>query len=501
MGRTDSVSRHAVRRRLAPALVAAALLTVAAVAPASAAAQSVTVDRVLGSGSMDLGGTTYPLSGLVTGDITVTAAAVITAPIRETLAYDDGSLRQGGDLMLARTVAPNGSATVKVTWTVSGSFVNDSFSKTESCAVSLSAPTTCDVTSAGVRIFGHVPVPGTPFVDMVLQASVKVTPDSATVQSAEIAGATTIDGPNAQAEPGSQLIEIPCTTGEGDTLSVDESDYALGTHIDSTNGPAIEIGLWIPNPFFPIGPPAFEGPTASFDVGSQHAESFDQDLTDATAIVTALGAIAANNVPPNADAGGPYAGLEGVAVSFSAAGSTSICGFDSLAFRWDFSDGGVAFGATPSHTFTDDGVYSGQLTATDPTGLSNIEAFSVTIANQDPIANAGPDTTADWGRNVSFNGTATDPERATSPRSSTAGTSETGRPRRSPRDPAARASCTPTPSQATTSRRLTVTDKDGGSDTDTRTVHVTKRDTTTAYVGPSSGTFDTPTTLARVTHR
>ena len=42
---------------------------------------------------------------------------------------------------------------------------------------------------------------------------------------------------------------------------------------------------------------------------------------------------------------------------------------------------------------------------------------------------------------------------------------------------------------------LTVTDKDGGSDTDTRTVHVTKRDTTTAYVGPSSATFDTPTTL------
>jgi hypothetical protein len=42
---------------------------------------------------------------------------------------------------------------------------------------------------------------------------------------------------------------------------------------------------------------------------------------------------------------------------------------------------------------------------------------------------------------------------------------------------------------------LTVTDKDGGSDTDTRTVHITKRDTTAAYTGPTNATFDTPTTL------
>jgi hypothetical protein len=495
MGRIDTVSRHAVRRRLAPPLVAALLLTAAAVAPASAAAQSVNVDRVLGSGSMDLGGTSYVISGVVNGTVDVTAAAVVTLPIRETLAYDDGSLRQGGDLAVTRSVAPNGPATVKVTWTVGGSFVNDSFSKTVSCAISLTVPTTCPVTSDGIRIFGHAPVPLTPFVDMVLQASVEITPDAGTVSSTELAGGAVIDGPNDQAEPGSQVIEIPCTTGAGDTLALSEADYAFAVHVDSSNGPAIEIGAWIPNPFFPIGPPAFEGPTASFDVGPQHEESFDQDLTDASTIVSGLGSIAANNVPPNADANGPYAGLEGVAIVFSAAGSTSICGFADLAFRWDFSDGGVAFGASPSHTFTDDGVFSGQLTATDPTGLSNVEAFSVTVGNQDPVANAGPDTTADWGRNVTFGGTATDPGAGDQSTLEYSWDFGDGTP---PTEPSGsggsgvlHAYAVPGDYVAT----LTVTDKDGGSDTDTRTVHVTKRDTTTAYVGPSSATFDTPTTL------
>ena len=101
--------------------------------------------------------------------------------------------------------------------------------------------------------------------------------------------------------------------------------------------------------------------------------------------------------------------LEGVPVQFDGTGTTSICGLDSLALRWDFSDGGVAFGQQPFHTFEDNGIFSGLLTATDPTGLSNSVAFSVSVANQDPVANAGPDTIADWGRLVQFNGQATDP--------------------------------------------------------------------------------------------
>ena len=153
-------------------------------------------------------------------------------------------------------------------------------------------------------------------------------------------------------------------------------------------------------------------------------------------------------------------------VQFDGTGTTSICGLDSLALRWDFSDGGVAFGQQPFHTFEDDGVFSGLLTATDPTGLSNSVAFSVSVANQDPVANAGPDTIADWGRLVQFNGQATDPGEDDQPfleyswdfgdgtlptNPSTGGAS------------ALHAYAAPGDYTAT----LTVTDDDGGSDADT----------------------------------
>ncbi len=76
-----------------------------------------------------------------------------------------------------------------------------------------------------------------------------------------------------------------------------------------------------------------------------------------------LGSIAKNNIPPVANAGGPYTqALEGSAVTFDGSHSTSVCGTPSMV--WDFSDGGIAFGPNPQHTFADNGVYSGQLTAT-----------------------------------------------------------------------------------------------------------------------------------------
>ncbi len=496
MGRIRSVSQHAVRRRSAPALFAASLLVVALAAPVSAAAQSATADRTITSGSMDLGGTRYIISGDINGEMDVTATATVTLPIRSTFAYDDGSLRQGGHLAVNRSVASNGLATVTVVWTVAGDFIHQTVTKTDTCPVSASVATTCNLASDGIQFFGNIPIPLTPFADVVLQASVKLTPDSATVTSAGLAGSATIDGPDSQAEPGTQTVDIPCTTGAGDTLALRDTDYAFSAHVNSTNGPAIAIGAWIPNPFFPIGPPAFESPTVSFDVGPQHAESFDHDLTNATAVVTPLGQIAANNVPPSANANGPYTGVEGSAIAFSAAGSTSICGFDNLAFRWDFSDGGVAFGPTPSHTFTDNGVYSGQLTATDPTGLSNVKAFTVTVSNADPIANAGPDTTADWGRNVTFGGSATDPGAADQSTLQYSWDFGDGTPPTAPSGSGGSGVVHAYATPGTYTATLTVTDKDGGSDTDTRTVVVTKRNTTTGYLGASAATFDTPTTLS-----
>ena len=488
-------NRRRSRQRVAAALVSTALVGTIFATPALAAPQSKTVDRTISVGPTDIGGKLYVIDDVIDGDLTVTADVTLTQPIRETLSYDDGLIRQGQTVPVTRSVATNGPGTLHVVWHVtntlpliSGSFTT---SKDVTCTVSFTAPVTCDATSVGFPLTPDGTLtPGVPYADLVLQASVKVTPDDATVDSTELAGGVQIGGPSSQNEPGIQSVDVPCTAGASDQLSLSDANYALATHVESSDGPAIKVGLWIPNPI--TGIPAFKGPGINIDLGSQHEESFAQDVTDASTKVTALGAIAANNIPPNADAGGPYVGkLEGVPVHLDGTGTTSICGFDSLALRWDFSDGGVAFGPSPFHTFKDDGIFSGQLTATDPTGLSNVASFSVTVANQAPHVNAGPDTTADWGRLVAFNGQATDPgadDQSTLQYSWDFGD---GSPSATGGPSVLHAYAAPGVYVAT----LTVTDKDGGADFDARTVNVTKRDTSTGYLGATAATYDTPSTL------
>src|SRR5205823_6669186 len=74
------------------------------------------------------------------------------------------------------------------------------------------------------------------------------------------------------------------------------------------------------------------------------------------------------NQAPVADAGGPYTGIVGVAISFNGTGSSDPDG-DALTYSWDFdvTDGITqdATGATPSHTYTVAGTYTVTLTVSD----------------------------------------------------------------------------------------------------------------------------------------
>lgn len=202
-----------------------------------------------------------------------------------------------------------------------------------------------------------------------------------------------------------------------------------------------------------------------------------------------LGTLAKNNVAPTAEPGGgasrTYGGEQGSPVTFNGSLSSSVCGFPSL--RWDFSDGGVAFGEKPQHTFQGSGLYSGLLTATDATGLVSTTTFSVSIINLAPAAFAGPDTTGAWGRPIAFNGAGTDPgtvDQTTltyewsfgddSP-SATGGPSVT------------HVYAAPGDYPAV----LTVCDRHGACDTDGRTVHIRKRDVRLGSLGDTSGTYDT----------
>jgi len=74
------------------------------------------------------------------------------------------------------------------------------------------------------------------------------------------------------------------------------------------------------------------------------------------------------NAPPVAEFHAlPFEGYVPLTVAFDAEGSFDPDG-DLLAFSWMFGDGGRSDGAQVSHTFTEAGTYSVELTVTDPDG-------------------------------------------------------------------------------------------------------------------------------------
>jgi len=101
-------------------------------------------------------------------------------------------------------------------------------------------------------------------------------------------------------------------------------------------------------------------------------------------------------LPPTADTGGPYSGLVGTPVSFDGTASSDADG-TVVAYAWDFGDGGVASGPSPSHTYSVDGPFSVTLTVTDNDGLTGVDTTTATInpagGNTPPVARAnGPYT-------------------------------------------------------------------------------------------------------------
>lgn len=91
-----------------------------------------------------------------------------------------------------------------------------------------------------------------------------------------------------------------------------------------------------------------------------------------------------DNFPPVAEAGGPYQGVEGTALSFDGTGTSDPDG-DPVTLSWTFGDGGTGNGETPSHAYADDGVFPVTLTAVDPENESGVSTTTATIANAPPL--------------------------------------------------------------------------------------------------------------------
>ena len=500
--RHDGRSRRGGSIGLALALLVTALAAVAlTAAPASAATTTLDEPTTL-SGQTPLGTTSFAaisVSGVVlTGDVDTslewTQAALLGVE------FDPNLVRQGRELdpMDSYTRVGSGSMTVKanvndleLSWLAIGplDLPDVTFNALDgACALRAGGGTyECNLASDRIAlinppdpVFG-LRLPG-PYVDLRVVSKVTVTPEGLdTLRTASFGGNPAGTANLTLGEsPITDDFSVPCNVGAGDTLT-----YALGS-VATSPGVTVETSLQlVVGVAIPVGIP----PTVDIDFASP---TFPLDTENTSIPISGAGAsfdlgpVQANNIQPTIDPLGPFAGQEGTPIAFSAS-TTSQCPI--TGYVWSFSNGTTSFGPSPQRTFLDDGLLDGQLTVTDQTGLTATRSFTVDVDNVNPVANAGPDDSEDWGRPVQFNGQATDPGSADSLEyewSFGDGTpSATGGPSVS------HVYAQPGSYVAT----FSVTDDDGGVDTDTRTVTVTKRGTTLSYTGDLSGTYDTASSL------
>ena len=495
---------RSARGFVALAVFAVVVMTTAGIAGAAPANNQQPVPVT--SGDVDLGGFEIlppivlpaPLP-LVLTDLQFTAKAKWSGDLTTNVTWDSDDVRQGKDLDVGRTATPSGK--IDVSWQISGKvdgidFGPSTFSKDSiNCVPGLSGGGfSCEATSDGLRLPGALPspVPTTIiFAELGVHVKFDVTPEGAivtrhmTVGGADVAGPSANPGPLDLVDtPSSETFAMPCTSKAGDAVDYGLSDYRWTPDTTATQQARITIansgpfgaGTMFEYTHFDIGPTQTSNP--AFDVAG-------------TGFLTSMGPLLANNVSPTIDPLGPFTGNEGSPIQFSAS-VHSQCPIGS--YVWEFSNGTKSFGPNPQRTFADDGVYDGQLTVTDLSGLSATQDFTVTVSNLAPTVYAGPDTTQDWGRPVAFIGQAVDPGTADQSTLQYTWDFGDGTPSASGGPNTVHSYAAPNATGYTAT--LTVCDNDSACTSDSRVVIVTKRDTSTGYLGDTSGTFDTPSTLS-----
>lgn len=96
------------------------------------------------------------------------------------------------------------------------------------------------------------------------------------------------------------------------------------------------------------------------------------------------------NVAPLANAGGPYSGAKKTSISFDGSQSSDPEG-SLLTYSWNFGDGTIGSGPTPSHVYLRGGTYVANLVVNDGVQNSTPATTSVVVSNDAPVARfSGP---------------------------------------------------------------------------------------------------------------
>jgi PKD repeat protein len=217
----------------------------------------------------------------------------------------------------------------------------------------------------------------------------------------------------------------------------------------------------------------------NFD-GSQTLETQFRTVEDTFTVGTGGGG---GNQSPTTQAGGPYSGSAGIAVSFSSSGSTDPDG-TIASYAWSFGDGGTSTLANPTHIYTSAGSFTATLTVTDNQGATGTDQASVTISgggggNLAPAAQAGGPYSGTSGSAISFSSAgSSDPDGAIASYLWDFGDGTTSTQANPAKSYAAAGSFTAT---------LTVTDNLGATGTDQAIVTVTAPSSSATWSGAFGG--------------
>jgi PKD repeat protein len=123
-----------------------------------------------------------------------------------------------------------------------------------------------------------------------------------------------------------------------------------------------------------------ESLTFTVDNISGSGLSYDSNgnMVDDAITINKDGIIPGENLPPIADAGGPYSGEINIAIGFDGSGSIDPEG-SSLTYQWDFGDGETSPESNPTHTYSSGGSYTVTLTVTDDKGKTDMDSVTATI--------------------------------------------------------------------------------------------------------------------------
>lgn len=501
-------------RKILAAVCAAALFPVMTASPAAADSDSA---AVVMSGSANLGTDSYSSPGGTSdGDVQINGSVTTTVEWSQAgtvgVDWDPNLVRQGRSLDPSvgwSSAAPGGltahftvdaSACVWFDGSCYGFAVGPmTFDASGPCTlVPGGADYTCSLSSAEVEIIEPCPdpfdtgetsaCPLSPRITARLASDVTVSPQQfATLRTATLSG-----DPLSSAELGLQVapitddLDVPCSAGAGDTLGYALGDLSTSPELDVATSLvfSIQFSAPVPAPFtFPYVDVADPSVPLGTDSGAITMTGGGHTFS--------LGEVKANNVPPTLTVADSFAGDEGTPIQFNAS-ATGPCAAGA-SYRWNFSDGTTAFGAHPRKAFEDSGDFTGTVTVTDTTGLTDTEDFDVAVANLAPSVEVLPgDPTVAWGRNLTFEAQALDPgaddqsDLTYAWEFGDAGPVVIGGPEET------HAWATPGAYDGS----VEVCDDDGGCTTEEFVVTVRKRDTTVAYTGDNAAARSATATFA-----